>query len=274
MVARSVLTGFQLGSIGKTVGRTSGRLTIQAVTAAVGLAPVKPHKPGAALETDGSDLAGRERRCRAGSIGAGRCEGGGGGGFSLTFAQLHLEGLAQVIAIGGMVNELDGEILFSFHIEARCISRSFRVAGLGNGCNFISIRRLALKIQKNHIIRKNDFRRASVGGILDLRQQRNYGVIFTGFPSDRDDQIISVQCLGIQMGVLPIIKVGYPLRNRNMSRPSGNGQAHTADITACRGVRQIAVEHLGDLGKIRRITRTCVGGVFHSKLHGSHQSSE
>ena len=66
------------------------------------------------------------------------------------------------------------------------------------------------------------------------------------------------------MGIHTVIQVCHPFRNRNSGLTGGNGQPHTADITAGGCVRQIIVKHLRDLGQIRLSARPASNWVFHS----------
>ena len=167
-----------------------------------------------------------------------------------------------------MVDKLHREILFGLHIKTGCGRRSFRVSSFGNGFNFIFIRRVPLEIQKNHVLRQQDFRRTAVGGILDLYHQGNDGIFFSGFPVYCDDQIIRMKGFRIDMGIHTVIQVCHPFRNGNSGLTGGNGQPHTADITAGGCVRQIIVKHLRDLGQIRFSACPGYHRVFHSGVGG------
>ena len=162
--------------------------------------------------------------------------------------------------------------MVGFHIETGGKSRSFFVAGLGNGFDFICICRLALKVHENHVLRQENLRCAPIGRVFDLYHQGNDGIFFSGFPAHCNDQVICVQGFSIDMSIHTVVQVCYPFRNGNTSLTGGNGQPHATDIAAGWCIRQIVVKHLSDLAQVRFPTRSGSNRVFHRGVGGCKNS--
>ena len=216
VVAGGILARFKAGYMGKVVSRATVGLTIQAMAATVRFNAVEPHQPGAALFGDAGDLAGGERRVRAGGIGGDACICCCIQLFGRSiFLQLHMNRFGYAAAVRGGVDKLGSKIGSSFHIEAGGRSRLLCVGLVQDAGPFRfscrdegGIRRGVA--QQFHVIRQDDFRSRAVGRILRLYQQRDYGVVGAIRLARGDSSIILIKRIRVQVGIFAIVQVGGP----------------------------------------------------------------
>lgn len=124
-----------------------------------------------------------------------------------------------------------------------------------------------------HPFRKYNFCCCTVCGVFGLYQQRNYRIICIGIAANDDGAFISVQRIGVHVGIGTIIQVRYPCRDADFRLTGCHRQPHAAEITTSRCIGQIVVQIFGNLRKVwgyavRNFGNKCICYLWRGNLLG------